>query len=239
MGTLTPFSPPAFWGDPSPAPLPAGAVGMLGMGTALSPGCGHPTAAQGQCPCVGPSPGVTRGPWGPSPSAAARGLPWLPWIQAALPCSPPLLLRSPPSRIPAPARGCGQRLAAGRGWLLAELMERAEEGEGAARGHPRAGSAPRGRQEHAASSSPAAVGAFLGILSRRRRNLSQEPASPAVRGHDLLPATAAAGHCQRRAHAEGPCARPMRRQRSRWCWVGRGLEGWAVLGRCPAGSHSC
>ncbi|XP_071885427.1 anoctamin-8 isoform X3 [Anas platyrhynchos] len=65
--------------------------GGTGHGDSEPPWHGHPRAGWGLCPYKNPSRGVTRGPWGPSPSplfAAARGLPGFPWRPAAFSLSP-------------------------------------------------------------------------------------------------------------------------------------------------------
>jgi len=143
-------SPPSSVGEPHPAlparsqqrfgmlPVPVhakGRNGHTGHGDGMSPQPGHPAIGQGLCPRVEPSWGVTRGPWGPSPSrlaSAARGLPGFPWRPAAFSLSP-FFLRFPISRSHGPAGSRPRRGAAGRG----------ERRGGAAGGHP---GASRGSQ---------------------------------------------------------------------------------------------
>lgn len=156
-------------------------MGTLGTGDSVSPRRERPAAGQGPCPCTGSHRGVMRGPWGPSPSrlaAAVRGLPGFPWRPAAFSLSP-FFLRFPISRSRGPAGSRPRRGAAGRGEGSGGGLQ------GGTPGHPAAASTP-GMPGHAAGSSPAAVGAFLGALSCRRRNVSQGQRHH-ERGRDLLP----------------------------------------------------
>lgn len=198
-------------GDPHP-PLPASSGQRFGMCPVLvlrerhdgdaGRGDSMSLAGQGPCPCTGHCLGVTRGRWGPSPSrltAAARGLPGFPWRPAAF-SLPPFFLRFPISRIRGPASSQPRRGAAGRGERWGGL-------QGGTPRHLEAASTP-GVPGHAAGSSPAAVRAFLGTLSCRRRNPNQGQRHH-ERGHDLLPwpllGTAAAGDVPR---VPAPIPRP-------------------------------
>ncbi|XP_063214126.1 anoctamin-8 isoform X5 [Chroicocephalus ridibundus] len=104
--------------------LPGRCDGDAGHGDGVSPWRGHPAAGQGPRPCAGPRRGVTRGPWGPSPSrltAAARGLPGFPWRPAAFLLSP-FFLRFPISRSRGPAGSRPCRGAAGRDKLFGKRL---------------------------------------------------------------------------------------------------------------------
>ncbi|XP_042650807.1 anoctamin-8 isoform X2 [Tyto alba] len=108
-----------------PVPIhPERRDGDTGHRDRVSPRHGHPTAGQGPCPCVGPSQGVTRGPWGPSPSrlaVATRGLPGFPWRPAAFSRSP-FFLRFPISRSRGPVGSQPRRGAVGRDKLFGKRL---------------------------------------------------------------------------------------------------------------------
>ncbi|XP_066840198.1 anoctamin-8 isoform X2 [Anser cygnoides] len=85
---------------------------------------GRPGAGHGLCPYKSPSQGVTRGPWGPSPSplfAAAQGLPGFPWRPAAFSLSP-FFLPFSIFRRRGPAGARPRRGAAGRDKLFGKRL---------------------------------------------------------------------------------------------------------------------
>ncbi|KAM6231699.1 anoctamin-8 isoform 1-T1 [Spheniscus humboldti] len=103
---------------------PRGMMGTLGTGTTCPPGVGTPQQDKGRVPALAPVRGVTRGPWGSSPSclaAAARGLPGFPWRLAAFSLSP-FFLRFPISRNRGPAGSQLRRGAAGRNKLFGKRL---------------------------------------------------------------------------------------------------------------------
>uniref|UniRef100_A0A8B9UJ26 Anoctamin n=1 Tax=Anas zonorhyncha TaxID=75864 RepID=A0A8B9UJ26_9AVES len=98
--------------------------GGTGHGDSKPPWHGHPRAGRGLCPYKSLSRGVTRGPWGPSPSplfAAARGLPGFPWRPAAFSLSP-FFLPFSISRRRGPAGARPHRGAAGRDKLFGKRL---------------------------------------------------------------------------------------------------------------------